>query len=204
MAEESGSESFAHHPPSVSATSAPSFIGLRLAPIVVTLILALSNVRLWVSALLILPLAFADFYLTKSHFGPLLVGLRWNIDASEAPNFPFLVCFSRPLPFVASTRNSNVFWVGLTMAAMLDALLLVVLAAARGLGWATLSVVMLCPTVLNILGFIKCYRIAKTTADMAVRTMLIDGSVMFQVALSDTLSDQQPGPGDGIESTEVV
>jgi hypothetical protein len=153
-----------------------------LAPIIVGLILALSNAPLSLSALLIWPLAFADFCLTKSYFGPGLVGLRWHINEAESSTFPFVVCFSRPLPFVASIYNSNIFWVSLLSSAMFDALLLVALAAARGFGWATFAVVLLGLTMLNILAFIRCYRIAKMAADMAARSLLLDASARFQAA----------------------
>jgi hypothetical protein len=165
------------------STSSPAFfIVLRLSPILASLILGMTNSSVALSALAVLVLGLLDFYLTKSHFGLGLVGLRWFVDRSESPNFPFLAYYSRPFPFVATTFDSNVFWVTLLLSAVLDALALVVLAAARGWRWGLISVALLFLTLLNISGFIRCHNIAKMTADKAARSLLLDTSVTFQAA----------------------
>lgn len=158
------------------------FFTLRLGPVLLCLILGLAHASFVLSATTVLILAAADFWLTKNHFGLGLVGLRWSCDKRETPEFPFLVCYSRPFPFVASTLDSNIFWLGLLCAAILDIVLSLVF-MVESPKWFVVSLVLLSLNAMNFYGFMRCHAVSKTQADNAARTLLLDTSVtMFQAA----------------------
>lgn len=170
-----------------STVTANTFILLRLAPPILFLVLGLTGQSFILSAIAILLLILADFYLTKSCFGLELVGLRWQIDPTEAPQFPHVTFYSRPFPFVASTTDSNIFWLFLVTGTILYFTLFAVFAILGRLGWVLLSLFATALNVITITAFMRCHQVSRAQADSVARTLLLDTSVtMFQAAKEPT------------------
>ena len=166
-----------------SPVSSNVYVVMRLAPPVSFLVLGLTNREFLLSAVASILLVVADFYLTKNYFGMELVGLRWQVDPNEAPQFPFVVFDARPFPFVASTSDSNVFWLFLVISTVLDFVLFVVFAALGRGGWVLIAALATALCVVNISAFMRCHQMSRAQADSAARTLLLDTSVtMFQAA----------------------
>jgi hypothetical protein len=178
------------HRPSEDTASGALFVVCRFAPIVVAVILGAFGCATGPAFLITLPLNLLDFCVTKSHFGLGLVGLKWYFDRTESPIFPFLVFYSRPFPFVASTGNSNLFWIGLLASAVADIVLALFFVVAGRIAFVVISVIMLFLALLNISGFVRCHNIAKSTAEKAARSLLLDQNVSFQAAKEANVSDQ--------------
>lgn len=158
------------------------YFALRLGPVLLCLILGLAHASFVLSATTVLIIAGADFWLTKNHFGLGLVGLRWSFDKTETPEFPHISCYSRPFPFVASTFDSNIFWLGLLCAAVLDVIITIVFLVDSP-KWFIITLILLALNAFNFYGFMRCHAVSKTQADNAARTLLLDTSVtMFQAA----------------------
>jgi hypothetical protein len=182
--------------------SGPLFVLCRLAPILAIAILGSSRCPPTLAFLTVLALSFVDFFVTKSHFGPGLVGLHWYCDRTQSPTFPFIVFHTQPFPFVATTGNSNLFWIGLLVSAVADAIMALLFLVAGRIIFVIGSIALLVLTVVNISGFVKCYNIAKISADRAARSLLLDQNVTFQAAneanASDTDGEEEPGAGKGV------
>jgi hypothetical protein len=177
------------HRSSENSTLGPFFILCRLILITIVLILGVFGCSSGTAFLITLPLNFLDFYITKTLFGPNLVGLKWYFDRSESPIFPFLVFYSQPSPFVASTRNSNLFWIGLLVSVVIEAVLILFFLMAGKITFVLISIIMFILTAGNISGFIKCHNIAKITEEKAARSLLLDQNVTFQAANEGNPSD---------------
>jgi ABC-type uncharacterized transport system permease subunit len=178
-------------PPSNDSNSTILFLLVRFTPILITLIFGISNSSFFFSSLLFLLFAFLDFYLTKTYFGLNLVGLHWFFDRSQSPNFPFIVFFALPSPFVAKTFNSNIFWIGLVFSAFFDFLLSVIFAVASRFRWTILFGILFLLTIFHIVAFVKCHAIVKNTEDEAVKTLLFGRNVPFQEVTEKRESDSQ-------------
>ncbi|OHT10911.1 hypothetical protein TRFO_19584 [Tritrichomonas foetus] len=163
-----------------------SSIGLylvtRFTPVILCFIFISIHFNFVFSAFILSILGLFDFLLTKNYFGIGLVGLKWYFSSSEAPKFPYIVFFSRPLPFVASTVDSNAFWLGLFVGSGSWIIAGAVGMFIGGTKWFILCIVLLVATLLNFWGFMKCHNLAKLKAEDAARNLLLDTTVTFQAA----------------------
>ena len=157
------------------------FVALHLSPFLILFIDKLiPNINEYVIGLLTFGLSAAAFFLTKTHFGWILVGIRWVIDQKKQPEFPFITFSAKPLPFVSTAFNSNLFWVTLffsTVATILSTIsYLLGPKTIVGLFLAFSST--LC--VININFFIRCHNVAKSQSDRQARTVLLDTTAEFE------------------------
>jgi hypothetical protein len=159
----------------------------------------------WGYQLLLIAFGILDFLMTRNYFGLNLVGLKWYFDRSEAPDPPYIVFFSRPFPFVASTFDSNIFWVGLLVTCVIYLILAFALTPSKGLKWLFFCLFHLFLNLVNLWGFMKCHKLSKQLAENVARGLLLDASVAFQPAIeappsedseSDGVSDGNAPPGD--------
>lgn len=164
------------------AVSKSIFIFLRIFPLVITFILSYFRIPIIVSFLLISVSCSIDLFFTKEQFGLGLVGLRYYRNKSEAPNFPNFVYYSKPLPFVASTIDSNVFWLGLIISPIGWAISSVFNLFLFGFGWFLISFIACLLNLLNFSAFMKCHNAGKEQADSIARTLLLDTNVTFKAA----------------------
>jgi hypothetical protein len=176
-------------PPSEDHNLGTFFLLCRVIPITFLVILGLFRCPSVPAFFITLPLNFLDFYITKTHFGPKLVGLKWYFDRSESPIFPFLVFSSHPLPFVASTGNSNLFWITFLISTFVDGILVLFFLVAGKITFVMIAVIRFILTVGNMAGFLKCYNIAKISAEKVRRSLLLDQNVTFQAANEGNVSD---------------
>ena len=156
------------------------FVALYVLPFFILLLSEIIVINETISALLILTLNVAAFFLTKTYFGWILVGIRWNVDKEKQPEFPFITFSAKPLPFVSTTFNSNLFWVTLFLstAATIFVTIIYLLGPYTILGAALAISSMLC--VININFFIRCHNVAKSQSDRQARTVLLDATAEFE------------------------
>lgn len=162
--------------------SKSTFIILRIFPLILTFILSYFKVPIIISVLIISLSCIADLFFTKEYFGLGLVGLRYYRNKSESPNFPNFVYYSKPLPFVASTIDSNVFWLGLILSPAGWAISALFYAFFFGIQWFFICFVACLINLLNFSAFMKCHNAGKEQADSIARTLLLDKNVTFQAA----------------------
>lgn len=164
------------------SSSAGIFLFIHFLPIITCFLFSLMKFNFYLSFLIILILGIGDFILTRNYFGYGLVGLKWYFNPSEASNFPYIVFFSRPLPFVATTIDSNAFWLGLFINFAMWVLLVLLSAGINGFNWMLLCGIMLILSLFNFWGFMKCHNFQQSKADDAIRTVLLDTTDAFQAA----------------------
>lgn len=165
--------------------SKPAFIFLRIFPLIITFILSYFRIPIIISTLLITISCIIDLFFTKEHFGLGLVGLRYYRNKSESPKFPNFVYYSKPLPFVASTIDSNIFWLGLILSPIGWAISSVFYAFLFGIDWFFICLLACILNLLNFSAFMKCHNAGKEQADSIARTLLLDKNVTFQTAKED-------------------
>jgi hypothetical protein len=191
MSGSDGREVTTDFPQNHPSTSVSTYVLLRFFPPVAAFIAAYVDLSLLITVPIVLFIAIIDFYLTKSRFGIGLVGLQWYFNRSEAPDFPFLVFYCRPFPFIAKTLDSNIFWVGFLISIILDIVLAIIFTATWRMDWMTVSFALLGITGINFSAFLHCHQIGKIQAGNAARSLLLDTSVAFQKAKEFVQSDSQ-------------
>lgn len=164
------------------SSSIGGFLFIHFLPLVLCFLLSILSFNFFLSFLLISAAGICDFILTKNYFGLGLVGLKWYLNPIEASRFPYIVYFARPLPFVASTINSNAFWLGLFINFGSWILLILISVVIGGLKWIFLCSMMFILSLINFWGFMKCHNFQQSKADDAIRTVLLDTTDAFQAA----------------------
>lgn len=176
------------------------YVFIHFAPVLAFFLLSIFGFGFSFSIIVIIFLGIVDFYSTKNYFGLGLVGLKWYYNSSEEPKFPHFVFFSQPLPFVATTPNSNAFWLGLFLSSSLWGFLIFVCFLLVNAKWALLASFMLCLSLINFWCFMQCHNLAKTKAENAARVLLLDPNVPFQQA--NELDNTDTTSSDIHESSE--
>jgi hypothetical protein len=190
--------------PSEDTHSGFFFVFCRTAPIILLVIVSFFRNPTVMSFSIIILSSFLDFYITKMHFGLSLVGLKWYLDRSECPTFPYIVFYARPFPFSPTIGISNLFWMVLLAAAVADAVLvLIFIVAGRG-RFIAISALMLVLALLNITGFVRCHNLAKASGDRAARSLLLDQNVTFQAAKEANVSDAGSEEEEGVKDKEAA
>lgn len=179
------------------SSSIGGFLFVHFLPLTISFLFSIFNFNFFLSLIIVLITGIFDFILTKNYFGFGLVGLKWYFNPSEATNFPYIVFFSRPLPFVASTIDSNAFWLGLFINFGLWIFLTLISVAVNGFGWIVLCGIMFVLSLINFWGFMKCHNYQQSKADDAIRTVLLDTKDAFQAA-----SEIGPGTDSSSENNE--
>ena len=179
------------------SSSIGGFLFVHFLPLIICFLFSIFNFNFFLSLIIVLITGIFDFILTKNYFGFGLVGLKWYFNPSEATNFPYIVFFSRPLPFVASTIDSNAFWLGLFINFGLWIFLTLISFAANGFGWIILCGIMFILSLINFWGFMKCHNYQQSKADDAIRTVLLDTKDAFQAA-----NEIGPGTDSSSENNE--
>jgi hypothetical protein len=187
-----------------STTASPSlYFTCRASPLVLATCAAYFDPPFGPSSLLIILLALADLFLTKEHFAPELVGLRWYFSLAESAGFPFVVFFSRPLPFVASTSGSHAFWMGLIVATILSFALAALLLFLAGVKWGILSGCVAVANLLNFLAFLKCKSASSEEIDTLARSILLDTTAISFQAVNE-VDDEPDDPHREEEDQEIM
>lgn len=188
------------------SSSVGGFLFTHFLPVVLCFMLSILKFNFFLSFIAILIVEICDFLLTKNYFGYGLVGLIWYFNPSETSKFPYIVFYSRPLPFVASTINSNAFWLGLFINSGAWILVAMISAALNGFKWILLCILMLILTLINFWGFMKCHNFQQSKADDAIRTVLLDTTDAFQAAneLGAGNDSSSSGKNDEIEEEEEI
>ena len=174
--------------------SKPLFVCFRAAPLVIAFLLAYLRFQIIPSALLTILACLVDLFFTKEYFGLGLVGLRWYRNKDEKHQFPNLVFYSKPLPFVASTIDSNIFWLGLLLSNVGWVLFTIFFGFIYGFFWALICIICAVLNFCNFSAFMNCHNAGKEQADSIARNLLLDKNVSFQAAkeeneLSSTSED---------------
>ncbi|OHT16548.1 hypothetical protein TRFO_13143 [Tritrichomonas foetus] len=192
----------------IPGTSKPSYIALRVIPLLSAFFLSYFHAPISISIIFVFIICFIDIYITKEHFGIGLVGLRWYRNKSESPKFPNIVYYSKPLPFVASTIDSNIFWLGLLLSPVGWIISAVFYCYFYGSRWLLICCGAAAINLMNFSAFMRCHNAGKEQADSIARTLLLDKNVSFQVAkeeneLSST-SEEETEDEDEEDKTTVL
>ena len=134
----------------------------------------------YVVGILFFAFSAAAFYFTKNTFGWLLVGIKWSIDQKKQPEFPFITFTAKPLPFVSTAFNSNIFWVTLFFSTCSTVLFTIsyLLGPKTIIGLFLAFSSTLC--VINLNFFIRCHNVAKSQSDKQARNVLLDTTAEFE------------------------
>lgn len=176
------------------------YLAIRVTPLIAAYILSTMKTPIVISALITFILSFIDLFLTKEYFGPGLVGLRYYRNQSEVPRFPNIVYFSKPLPFVASSADSNVFWVGLLFSTVGWTILCFIYILFSRFMWFLISFLITVVNIMNFSAFMKCHNVGKEQADSIARNLLLDKNVSFQAAKEE---NELSSDSDGNEEEET-
>ena len=141
----------------------------------------------FLKGILILALVFLANYLTNTSFSWTMVGIQLKFDKNKP--FPFVSISSRSLPFVASTVNSNAFWLTLLISTIALFLYSIINLITQEKAYGAILFVSFLVNLVNLHFYIKGHNEAKDEADAATRSMLLDATVAFQT-VEKNLSDE--------------
>jgi len=136
-----------------------------------------------------LTLYLISFFAVRSYFGYHLVGLSWYFDFKNANSFPFIYYYSRPVPFVATTTNSNVFWLSLFGINIVSIVLSIISLFLGVIPWFITFLIVFILGIFNLSRFIKCHNVAKEKVDEIARSLLLDTGDFQNV--SESLSSDE-------------
>ena len=151
-------------------------------------VLFMSGLNLYLKGFLILGLILVALYFTNTQFAWTLIGIQLNFDKTKS--FPAVSISSRTFPFVASTINSNSFWLTLFAITILLFFVSIYYLFSPSKIYGLLLLTGFISHVINLHFYIKGHNEAKDEADAAARSMLLDATVAFQT-VDKNLSDDE-------------
>lgn len=164
------------------SVSKPFFIVCHLLPIALGIIWCYIHCNPAIPLFVTVIIELVKLYYTKEYFGLGLVGLKWYFDKTEQPSFPHIVYYSRPLPFVPATFDSNLFWIMLLTSSITSIILTIVYFMVFGWRMRILAIIITVINFWNVSAFMKCHNAGKEQADSVARTLLLDTNVSFHPA----------------------
>ena len=157
------------------------------------IILFINGLNLYVKGAIILVLILIALYFTNTHFSWTLVGIQLKIEKKKS--FPSVSILSRSLPFVASTINSNSFWLTLFASTILLFFISIYHIFSPSKVYGILLLIGFIAHSVNLHFYVRGHNEAKDEADAAARSMLLDATVAFQTVdknLSDDEDEKKP------------
>jgi hypothetical protein len=165
-----------------SPISKPLYVISELFPVVLVALLAFFECSASISGCVAVLAVIAEIAFTKDYFGMGLVGLRWYFSPTESPKFPYVVYFSRPLPYVVLPSDSNAFWAGLIISMLSWFALALICGYFCGFWWFVNQSIPSVLKFLNFTAFLRCYNTSRDEADALAKSILLDRNVSFQVS----------------------
>lgn len=187
-----------------SAISKPALFACKTTPVLVSLVLATFNAPFVGSLALLGILTGVEIFVCKEYFGIGLVGLRWYFSQSEAPKFPHIVFYSRPLPYVASSLDSNAFWGILLFSVIAWTVVTFINMIWFAKKWIIIEIVFTIVNLLNLYAFLKCQSAGKEASNNVAKTLLLDTNESFQNVPKDSESDTTAEQSNTEEVSEDV
>lgn len=190
--------------PGSSAISKPAFFACKATPVMASLVLAAFDSPFIGSMLLLGILTGVEIFICKEYFGIGLVGLRWYFSKEEAGKFPFVVFYSRPLPYVASALDLNAFWGIMLFSAVSWSVCTILFMMWFEKKWVFMEAIFSIVNILNLFAFLKCQSTGKQESDNIAKTILLGTNESFQNVPKESDAEDSSAEESKRESDEIV
>lgn len=154
--------------------------------------------------------AIIDLWLCRRKYSYSLVGLTWNLEMPDPQlSFEDMVAFQiEPDPFVASTRDSNVFWLLLCGTTAYYVLLTIISLLKLHIIAFFFLIIISFLEITNLFLYLKCLNISKKQSEETVKSVMINtvhSEFLNAVPVIEEIdvSNNQKAQGEKIEDKKM-